>query len=257
MNTVRTLQVEQLAVEIYPDAAAMGQAAAAYAAEVLRASLAARAQANLICATGLSQVWFYEALAHVPSVDWQRVNVFHMDEYVGLSPAHPASFRRYLREKLVDRVHPGRFEGIQGEASDAAAECRRYAALLSAFPADLCCLGSGENGHLAFNDPPEARFDDPQPVRVVRLAEASRRQQVGEGFFASLAEVPERAITLTIPTLLAARQALVIVPEARKAAAVQAALEGPLTLSCPASVLRQFGHVRLLLDADAAGRLQS
>jgi glucosamine-6-phosphate deaminase len=255
MDVLRTLRVEQLAVEIYPDAAAMGRAAAAYAAQVLRAGLAARGQANLICATGLSQVWFYDALAQTPGVDWQHVNVFHMDEYVGLGPDHPASFRRYLREKLVERVHPGRFEGIRGEASNAAAECQRYAGLLSASPADLCCMGIGENGHLAFNDPPEVRFDDPEPVRVVRLAQASRQQQVGEGFFASLAEVPTHAITLTIPTLLAARQALVIVPEARKAEAVRAALEGPLTPACPASVLRHAAHARLLLDVDSAGRL--
>jgi glucosamine-6-phosphate deaminase len=257
MPATREFRVDRLEVEIHLNARVLGEAAAAYAAEILRASIAARGLANLICATGMSQITFYAALSQVSGVDWQRVHMFHMDEYVGLSADHPASFRRYLREKLVDRVRPASFYGIDGGADDLDEECRRYAGLLAANSADLCCMGIGENGHLAFNDPPEARFDDPQPVKVVRLAQASRRQQVDEGFFETLAQVPERAITLTIPSLLAARQALVIVPEARKAQAVRAALQDPISPACPASVLRQQGHARLLLDRESGSLLNA
>jgi len=257
MPDAREFRVDRLVVEIYPNARLLGEAAAAYAAETMRAAIAVRGHTNLICATGMSQITFFAALSQVSGVDWQRVHVFHMDEYVGLSADHPASFRRYLREKLVERVRPASFHGINGGADDPETECRRYAGLLAANPADLCCMGIGENGHLAFNDPPEARFDDPQPVKVVRLAEASRRQQVDEGFFETLAQVPEQAITLTIPTLLAARQALVIVPEARKAQAVRSALQDPISPACPASILRRQGHARLLLDRESGSLLKA
>jgi glucosamine-6-phosphate deaminase len=174
-----------------------------------------------------------------------------MDEYVGMPAGHPASFRRYLHEKIVDVVHPAAFYGVEGDAADPEQECRRYDALLRAYPMDLCCLGIGENGHLAFNDPPYAQFDDPVWAKVVKLDLASRWQQVGEGYFASLAEVPTLAITVTIPALLAARQVLAIVPEKRKASAVQATLSGPISTQCPASILRTVSHARLYLDVDS------
>jgi glucosamine-6-phosphate deaminase len=257
MEATKEIHVDLLEVEIFPDGPAMGQAAARYAAGVLRASIDTRGRANLICATGLSQVLFYAALLQQPGIPWQQVHVFHMDEYVGLPADHPASFRRYMHEKLVDRVLPASFHGIAGDAADVEQECRDYSELLAATPADLCCMGIGENGHLAFNDPPDARFNDPQPVKLVQLAEASRRQQVGEGFFESLADVPEYAITLTIPALLSAKQGLVIVPEARKAQAVRAALQGPISPACPASVLRSHNHLRLMLDRDSASLLDA
>jgi glucosamine-6-phosphate deaminase len=245
------MQFDQLPVEVYPDNDALGRAAAEAAAQTLRAAISRLGQANLIVATGNSQLSFYAALRERRDVDWHRVTLFHMDEYVGIAPDHPASFRRYLHERIVDLVRPAAFYGIAGDAPDPEHECRRYAALLRAHPADLCCLGIGENGHLAFNDPPYARFDDPVWVKIVQLSEASRRQQVGEGYFASLADVPTHAITLTIPALLAARQMLAIVPEKRKAPAVQAALSGPVTEECPASILRTVGYARLLLDVDS------
>jgi glucosamine-6-phosphate deaminase len=254
---IRSFTVEQLAVEVYPSNAAMGQAAAERAAQFLQETIAARGRANLVLATGNSQLTFLTALGRQPGIDWSRVEIFHMDEYAGMKPDHPASFRRFLREKIVDVVHPAAFHGVGGDAPDLAAECARYTALLNEHPTDLCCLGIGENGHLAFNDPPYADFDDPARVKVVALAEKSRRQQVGEGHFPGLADVPTHALTLTIPALLSARAMLCIVPEARKAAAVRAALTGPLTEDCPASRLRQAGHCRLYLDEDAAAALAS
>jgi glucosamine-6-phosphate deaminase len=171
-----------------------------------------------------------------------------MDEYLGISPNHPAAFRRYLRERIVERVHPGAFHFIDGDAVDSEAECARYAALLRAHPLDLCCLGIGENGHLAFNDPPVADFDDPLDVKVVELDAACRRQQVGEGHFEQVDAVPAQAITVTIPALLRAGRVLAIVPEARKRAPVHAALTGPVSAACPASILRTRGNVTLHLD---------
>ena len=178
-----------------------------------------------------------------------------MDEYVGMSADHPASFRRYLRERVDERVHPKVFHYIDGDGPDPEAECRRYAALLAEHPLDLVCLGIGENGHLAFNDPPVADFDDPVDVKVVALDHACRRQQVGEGHFVSLADVPTHAITVTIPALLRAGAVLAIVPEKRKAGPVADALTGPISTACPASVLRGAPQARLYLDRESASLL--
>ena len=150
----RAFIVEKLPVEVYATNLALGQAAAQRAAEVLQQAIAGRGQANLVLATGNSQLTFLQALGRLPGVEWSKIQVFHMDEYAGMRPDHPASFRRFLREKIIDRVQPAAFHGIAGDAADLQAECRRYAALLQDHPADLCCLGIGENGHLAFNDPP-------------------------------------------------------------------------------------------------------
>jgi glucosamine-6-phosphate deaminase len=246
-------EFDRLPVEVYADNNSLGQAAAAWAAEILLAALAGEEMVNLIVATGNSQLSFYTHLAQIAGIPWKRVRIFHMDEYVGMLPDHPASFRRYLLEKLVYKVHPAAFYGVNGDAPDSALECLRYAALLEQFPAALCCLGIGENGHLAFNDPPFADFNDPLLVKVVTLDERSRKQQVGEGHFSSLAKVPTQAITLTIPALLRARQVLAIVPEKRKAEAVRAALTGPLTTACPASILRTVPNCRLFLDQESGG----
>ena len=251
----RSFTVEKLPVEVYPTNLAMGQAAAQQAVEILQAAINERGQANLVLATGNSQLTFLQSLAQSTAVDWTKVQVFHMDEYAGMPQEHPASFRRFLREKIIDRVRPAAFHGIAGDAADMQAECSRYAALLQDNPTDLCCLGIGENGHLAFNDPPYANFSDPRRVKIVRLDEKSRKQQVGEGHFLSLDDVPTHALTMTIPALVAARTMLCIVPEARKAQAVRSALLGPLTESCPASLLRKVDHCRLYLDAESAALL--
>lgn len=244
-----------LRTSVFATNAALGEAAAAEAREIITAAIKARGHANIILATGNSQLTFLHALRGLPGIDWQAVNIFHMDEYVGIDPQHPASFPHFLRDHILDAVKPGAFYPVPGQATDIEAACREYEALLKAHPADLCAMGIGENGHIAFNDPPFADFDDPVWVKIVRLDERSRRQQVGEGHFKSLAEVPTHAITLTIPALLSARRILCIVPEARKAEAVEAALLGPITEKCPASILRQTAHAHLLLDLESAARL--
>jgi glucosamine-6-phosphate deaminase len=250
---LHTTQIDQLPVSVYASNEALGAAAAAEAAEVIRSAVGERGVANIIVATGNSQLTFLAALRALPDVPWGAVNVFHMDEYVGIDPTHPASFPLFLRQHIVDRVGPKAFFPVPGTGSEA--DCRAYEAALRSHPADLCALGFGENGHLAFNDPPWADFADPVWVKVVRLDERSRRQQVGEGHFASLAEVPTHATTLTIPALLSAGRILAIVPEARKAEAVEKALHGPISEDCPASVLRRVGQARLYLDRDSAARL--
>jgi glucosamine-6-phosphate deaminase len=254
ITPMRESTYDQLPVAVYADNAALGAAAAAQAAATLRAAIAAKGYANAILATGNSQLSMLAVLRQA-DVDWSKVSLFHMDEYIGLNDQHPASFRRFLQEKIVPFVHPAHFYGVQGDARDIPAECRRYTDLLRANPADLCCLGIGENGHIAFNDPPYADFNDPAWVKVVELDEMSRRQQVGEGHFPSLDAVPKQAITLTIPALLAAKRMLCIVPEQRKARPVLAALTGPITPDCPASILRTAPHARLFLDQDSASLL--
>jgi glucosamine-6-phosphate deaminase len=253
--TPRVLTVDALRVAILPDGAALAAAAAADAAEILRRAISERGAAHAMFATGNSQLAFLDALVREPDVSWPAVVGFHMDEYVGITPDHPASFRRYLRERLVDRVPIGAFHFIDGDAPDPGAECPVYAELLAEHPLDLCCLGIGENGHLAFNDPPVADFDDPLDVKIVDLDDDCRRQQVGEGHFPDVAAVPARAITVTIPALLRSAAVLAVVPEPRKRDAVQRALEGPVATACPASVLRTQAHAVLYLDAESAAGL--
>jgi glucosamine-6-phosphate deaminase len=254
-HPIQSFSVEKLPVEVYPNNETLGVAVASRAVDILRSAIAERGKANLVLATGNSQLSFFDALRTLGDFDWSKVQVFHMDEYAGMSPDHPASFRRFLKEKIVSYIKPSTFHGIIGEAPDPESECRRYSALLHAHPTDLCCLGIGENGHLAFNDPPDADFNDPDWVKVVALADKSRRQQVGEGHFPSLADVPTHALTMTIPALLAAKAMLCIVPEHRKAEAVRAALKGPLTEDCPASILRGLNYCHLYLDNESASLL--
>jgi glucosamine-6-phosphate deaminase len=206
-------------------------------------------------ATGNSQLGFVDALVD-PSrgVPWGDVVLFHMDEYVGIGPDHPASFERWIRFRIADRTHPRAAHYLHGTA-DPGPECDRYAGLLSSHPLDLCCLGIGENGHLAFNDPGVAAFDDPRDVKIVELDAACRRQQVGEGHFSSDAEVPRRAMTVTVPALLRAARVLAVVPEARKAAPVRDALRGPVSEACPASILQRTPHATVFVDADSAALL--
>jgi glucosamine-6-phosphate deaminase len=195
---------------------------------------------------------FIEALVtRTPDVPWSDVVVFHMDEYVGIGPDHPAGFQRWIRERIVAPAVPRAAHYVEG-IGDPAGAAGRYAALLAQHPLDLCCLGIGENGHLAFNDPGVADFHDPLDVKVVELESACRQQQVNEGHFPDVSSVPTHAITVTIPALVRATQVMAIVPEARKAEPVQTALTGPLSTRCPASVLRTLPHVTIHLEQESA-----
>jgi glucosamine-6-phosphate deaminase len=247
---------DALRVRIADDTVEMAEDAAAVAAAALREAVAARGETNVMLATGNSQLAFLDALLRRPGLAWDRVRAFHMDEYVGLPPSHPASFQSYMRERVAARAPFLEFHYLTGDAPDPQAEADRYAALLGAHPLDLCCAGIGENGHLAFNDPPVADFDDPVDVKIVALEPASRRQQVGEGHFASLDDVPTHAMTVTIPAILRAGCLLVIVPEARKAGPVRDALYGPVSTACPASILRRQATATLFLDRDSSARLE-
>jgi glucosamine-6-phosphate deaminase len=251
----RDFTVDELSVRVFDDVVEIARAAAVKAVDELCAAIDERSEANVMLATGNSQLVFLAELVTFAGVDWSRVTAFHMDEYVGLPPTHTASFQRYMRERVAANVPFRAFHYLQGDTGDAGQEARRYADLLRTHPLDLCCCGIGENGHLAFNDPPVADFDDPLDVKVVVLEPASRRQQVAEGHFATIDDVPAQAITVTIPALLRARRVLAIVPEQRKAAPVQAALEGPITTACPASCLRTQPHATLYLDAESASLL--
>ena len=254
---VRVSGADAFDVQILADPDALGAAAALDAAETIRAAVRDRGHANVMFATGNSQFTFLDRLGTVDGVDWSFVTGFHMDEYVGLPPDHPAGFGRYMRERVVDPLRPAAFHVIHGDTTDPEAECDRYAELLRSHPLDLCCLGIGENGHLAFNDPPVADFDDPADVKVVELDDACRRQQVGEGHFPDVGSVPSHAITVTIPALLRAGRVLAIVPEARKAEPVRRALEGPVETACPASILRTQAQATLYLDAESSALLSS
>ena len=254
IKPVREMTFGDLKTAIYSSNEELGKAAAIEAAAVIAKAIEARGQANIIIATGNSQLTFLAALREMGEIRWSAINVFHMDEYVGIDPAHSASFPLFLRKHLIDKVHPKAFFPVPNSGREA--DCRAYEALLRSHPADLCALGFGENGHLAFNDPPWAKFADPVWVKVVKLDERSRRQQVGEGHFASLAVVPTDAITLTIPALLSAGRVLAIVPEARKAEAVERCLLGPITEDWPGSVLRRTPQARLYLDPESSARLK-
>lgn len=256
-NPTRELEIDSLPIAVYDTTAAMGLAAAHAARDAINEAIAARDEANVILATGNSQLAFLHALRDLPGIDWSKVRVFHMDEYLGLPEGHPASFPRFLQEQFVRHLPLKEFHPVPGgQPSEADAICREYEALLRKHPADLVALGWGENGHLAFNDPPYALFDDPEWVKVVELAEASRKQQVGEGHFPTLDSVPTHAVTLTIPALLSATEILCIVPEARKVDAVRACLYEPVDESRPGSILRTVSNARLYLDPESAAGLR-
>jgi glucosamine-6-phosphate deaminase len=251
---VKTLYYNKLPVKVYDTNQSLGEAAALDLGNILKDHIAASGQAAVIFATGNSQLSFFVALQQLEGISWEKITIFHMDEYLGMQASHPASFRRYLHEKIVDFVHPKNFFGIEGDTLNVEAELARYESLLQDYRPVACVLGIGENGHLAFNDPP-ADFKSKNDIQVVELAQSARQQQVGEGHFASLEDVPKQAITLTIPTLLRPRHVLAVVPESRKAYAVKAALEGPISPDCPASILRSKDHVALYLDQESASLL--
>jgi glucosamine-6-phosphate deaminase len=237
----------------------MGRAAARAVAATLHGIIAERGAARVIFACAPSQDEFLAALTDPSAcgskIDWSRVTAFHMDDYVGLGGDDPRSFRKYLRRHLLSKVTIGRFHPLMAEDGDAAAVCVRYAAWLAEGPVDLICLGIGENGHIAFNDPGVAEFDDPALVKVVELDAKCRQQQVNDGCFPTLNDVPKQAFTLTIPVFRRAKRLSIHVPGSRKAAAVQSLLKGPISPDCPATILRMHPDACLYLDADSAAGL--
>lgn len=240
-------------VAVFKSKNEMAQAAAANAGEIIRRAIADRGQAYIIAATGASQFEFLEALVH-HDLDWKHTTFFHLDEYVGLQVSHPASFRRYLQKRIADVVNPSAFHFINGEAEDLAEESRRVGDLIAQQVIDVAFVGVGENGHLAFNDPP-ADFETTKPYLVVNLDEACRRQQVGEGWFTTLDEVPRQAISMSIQQILKAREVLCIVPDRRKAQAIRDCLELEVSPLRPASILQKHRRVTVYLDTESASLL--
>jgi glucosamine-6-phosphate deaminase len=251
---LRSLQCGQATVEVFSSPQLMGAAAAQRAATLIGEAVRQRGTARIIAATGNSQIPFVESLVRHP-VPWSAVELFHMDEYAGMGADHPASFRLWIKSRLADKVHPKESHYIAGDAPDLNGEIQRYTGLLMAAPIDLAFVGFGENGHIAFNDPPVADFHDPLIVKKVVLDEACRRQQAGEGHFPDLASVPRGAVTITCPGLFRARTWICCVPERRKALAVQNALEGPISESCPASLVRTHPNAYVYLDTESASLL--
>jgi len=235
-----------MVIKVYDNKASLGRAAAERAAVSLRNAIQNSGRARIIAATGASQFEFLDALTAMPGIEWPRVEMFHLDEYIGLPPTHPASFRKYLLERLIHKTGITKYHFLDGHA-DILEIVRKVAAELKAAPIDIAFVGIGENGHLAFNDPP-ADFQTEEPYIIVDLDEPCRRQQVGEGWFASLSEVPTRAISMTVQQILKAKEILVVAPDARKAQAVKSCLEGEISPMVPASILRKHANTTIFLD---------
>lgn len=244
-------------VKIFDDKVSLGAAAAKAGAEKIRKALADNGKANIILATGASQFEMLAALLREPGIDWSKIRIFHLDEYIGLPADHPAGFRKYLWTRFVSKlpVPPAAFHPVNGSAADPEQACAELDAVISANPIDVAFIGIGENGHIAFNDPP-ADFDTEKPYLVIKLDEKCRRQQLGEGWFPTLTDVPERAISMSCRQILKSKAIINTVPDKRKAEAVRGALEGPLTNLCPSSILRTHSDVATFLDRDSASLLE-
>ncbi|OCR01627.1 glucosamine-6-phosphate deaminase [Oscillatoriales cyanobacterium USR001] len=251
----KIFSVDALSVRVLENAAELARDGAQFAHTYLQETIAEKDRAVVILATGQSQIKFLDELIALGGIDWSKITFFHLDEYLGIAANHAASFRHYMREKVENRVHPGVFHYIEGDAAQPIEECDRYSQLLQAQPIDLCCLGLGENGHLAFNDPSVADFRDRHIVKLVKLELATRQQQVNQGLFSHLEAVPQYAFTVTLPLLSKARKIICLAPEKRKAAAVKAMLLGSITPTLPASFLRMQTQATLFLDKDAASSL--
>ena len=242
-------------IKVFKDKLSLANAAAEQAARHIRDAISTNGSARIIASTGASQFEFLDALTSARDVDWKRVEMFHLDEYIGLPSSHPASFRGYLLKRLINKVGITRYHLLDGE-SDPASVAREVGAKLATGPIDVAFVGIGENGHLAFNDPP-ADFDTEEPYLIVELDEACRRQQLGEGWFKSLSAVPQRAISMSVRQILKAHEIICIVPDARKARAVAACFEGGISANAPASILRSHPGTTIYLDNDSASLLTS
>jgi glucosamine-6-phosphate deaminase len=242
-------------VRVFEDKSSLGRAAAEQAASAIRHAIGERELARIIAATGTSQIEFLDALTKADNIDWQRVEMFHLDEYVGLPITHPASFRKYLLERLIHKTGMAQYHLLEGNG-DPREVTRRVGEVLSSVRVDVAFVGIGENGHLAFNDPP-ADFETEEPYLVVTLDEACRRQQVGEGWFASISEVPRQAISMSVRQILKAKEIIAVVPDARKAPAVKLCFEGEISPMTPASILRTHPATTVYLDRESASLLSA
>jgi len=252
---IDSFRADNLNVYVYDRRANMGAAAASVVAQEIRGLIASRGRAVGIFASAPSQNEFLAALVESPGIDWSRVIGFHLDEYLGMDERAPQSFRRFLIDRLVSKVPFGEFNGLRGDAEDGSTETERYSELLAANPPDFAVLGIGENGHLAFIDPPFCDFEDPQRVKVVELDPICRAQQVNDGAFPTIDDVPHHALSLTIPTIMARPRLFAIVPGPAKRQAIKSAIEEPIATICPASILRRHPDAHLFIDRDSASLL--
>jgi glucosamine-6-phosphate deaminase len=240
----------------FKDSSTLARAAAEEAAAAIRKAIAQRDRCRIVLATGTSQFAFLEALTGTAGLEWNKVEAFHLDEYVGLPITHPASFRKILLERVINKVGIAKYWFIQGDASDLSAALVEVGRDLTSAPVDLAFVGIGENGHIAFNDPP-ANFETDEPYIVVELDEACRRQQVGEGWFSDISQVPRRAISMSVRQIMKAHQIVAVVPDTRKACAVQLCVEGAITPLAPGSILRQHANTTVYLDENSAAFLSA
>ncbi len=251
---MKEIQKDKLKIEVYENGDEMGKAAAISVAGLLQKAISEKGFANLVLATGASQFSFLEHL-QMQKIDWEKITVFHLDEYRGMPVTHPASFRKYLKERILDKVQPKKIYYLEGDAADVEAAVSKYEALLKIHPVDVACIGIGENGHIAFNDPPVADFNDPKLVKVVELDEACRKQQLGEGWFPAFDDVPTHALSLTIPAILNCKHISCVVPDERKAEAVFNTINAEISTACPATILRMHADTILFLDKNSASKL--
>lgn len=252
---MKSFSVNRTLVQVFDDKRDLGEAAARDAAGFIREAIGRTGAARIIVGAGNSQLEVIASLTRQPDIDWKAVELFHMDEYVGLPETHPASLRRWVRTHVVDLVHPGTVHYLRGDAEDADVECLRYGALLSERTIDVTFFGIGENGHIAFNEPGTADFQDPLVVKRITLDERSRRQQVGEGHFPSVETVPREALTITCPVMAKSACLIGAVPDLRKAEAVRRAIRGGLSTDCPGSLAFAHPCARVYLDNESASLL--
>ncbi|MEO1377607.1 MAG: glucosamine-6-phosphate deaminase [Cyanobacteria bacterium J06635_10] len=251
-NAKKDFRVDSLGVQIYKSETELALSAATIVQEYLQLILQQKQTATVLFATGNSQIKFLDALTNLNNIDWSRIICFHLDEYLGISGDNSSSFRYYLKERVEKRISPSLFHYIEGDTLQPLQECDRYSKLLKAQPIDLCFLGIGDNGHLAFNEPSVADFNDPYMIKLVKLDSVNRQQQLESGNFPNLESVPRYAFTLTIPTICAAKKIICLAPGKRKAKVIKQMLEGEISEGFPASILRKQSQASLLLDTDAA-----
>lgn len=257
MNPQKEFQIEKLHVRVYDNQDEIGKAAADLVAKEINRLLKNQPEIRIVFAASKSQDQFLEYFRKIEYINWQKITAFHMDEYLSLFAGHPQTFGNYLRKHLFDAVNVKQVHFINPEPDDVALECKRYTSLLQEKPIDIVCMGIGENGHIAFNDPHVADFNDPELVKVVTMDDKCRWQQVHDGCFASFDEVPKQAITLTIPALMSADYISVVVPGPTKSQAVYDTINGSIDTSCPASIIRKHNNTNLFLDLDSAVLLKN